>query len=43
VELPLDGPRYARALKRKIAGSKFKKKVVASRARPGDFAKSFGR
>ena len=43
VELPLDGQRYARALKRKISGSKFKKKAVAKRAGPGDFAKSFGR
>jgi predicted dehydrogenase len=43
VELPLDGQRYARALQRKIAASKFKKKRVASAASPGDFAKSFGR
>jgi predicted dehydrogenase len=43
VELPLDGPRYQRALQRKIAGSKFKRRTVASGARPGDFAKSFGR
>ncbi len=43
VELPLDGRRYARALQRQIAGSKFKKKRVAARASPGDFAKSFGR
>jgi predicted dehydrogenase len=43
VELPLDGQRYKRALQRKIAGSKFGKRVVASDARPGDFAKSFGR
>ena len=43
VELPLDGRRYQRALQRKIAGSKFKKKRVAGDASPGDFAKSFGR
>jgi len=43
VELPLDGGRYERALKRKIAGSALKKKFVANRASPSNFAKSFGR
>jgi len=43
VELPLDGKRYERALQRKIADSKFKKKLGANRSGSGDFAKSFGR
>ena len=43
MELPLDGKRYERALKRKIAGSKFKKKQVPGDTSPSDFAKSFGR
>jgi hypothetical protein len=43
VELPLDGQRYERALKQKIAGSKFKKKLAPIGASADDFAKSFGR
>ncbi|MBI5382598.1 MAG: Gfo/Idh/MocA family oxidoreductase [Opitutae bacterium] len=43
VELPLDGKRYARALQRKIAASKFKKPRPAVAARASGFAQSFGR
>jgi predicted dehydrogenase len=41
VELPLNGARYERALKRKIATSMFKKKQVAAGAMPVDLSKSF--
>lgn len=40
VELPLNAAAYAKLLKQKIAGSKFKKKVVKEGA-GGDFSKSF--
>ena len=43
VELPLNAARYEKALKKKIAGSKFKKRVVKSAPVQRDLSNSFGK
>jgi predicted dehydrogenase len=43
IDLPLDSKHYERLLKQKIAGSKFKKKVVKKTAGGDDFSGSFGK
>jgi len=41
VEMPLSGAAHARALKKLIASSKQKPKVVKRKSPPSDFSKSF--
>lgn len=43
VPIPLSGARYEKMLKKLIAGSRFKKKVVKPAAAAADFSKSFGK
>ena len=43
VDFPLDAVRYAKALKRKVADSKFKKRVVKSTPVKRDLDNSFGK
>lgn len=43
VAVPLSGAKYEKMLKKLIAGSRFKKKVVKPTAAASDFSKSFGK